>query len=101
MPHGRHLSLGIVSLTQHSCRFESFDRQPMNHKDAVSLEDKLERAEEYEKEYRELMEQNAFNVIRPEKGIKIHDTLTRLGYKKDNRTFLKPSMCKRGSASAR
>ena len=35
------------------------------------------------------MERNAFKVVRPEKGIKIHDTLTRLEYKEDNRVFLK------------
>ncbi len=30
------------------------------------------------------MERDAFKVVRPEKGIKIHDTLTRLEYKEDN-----------------
>ena len=35
------------------------------------------------------MERNAFKVVRPKKGIKAHDTLTRLEYKEDNVTFLK------------
>ncbi len=35
------------------------------------------------------MERNALKVIRPEKqGIKVHDILTRLEYKEDNKTFL-------------
>ena len=44
------------------------------------------------------MERKAFKVVRPEKGIKIHDTLTRLEYKEDDGTFLKRKvrLCARG-----
>ena len=54
------------------------DRPPKNYKDAMSREDKQDWAEAYDKEYRGFMERNAFKVVRPEKGIKIHDTLTRI-----------------------
>jgi hypothetical protein len=55
-------------------------------------------AEAYDKEYRGFKERNAFKIVRPEKGIKIHDTLTRLEYKEDNVTFLKRKVrsCARG-----
>ncbi len=65
------------------------DRQPKNNKDASSRKDKQQLAEAYDKEYRGFMVRNAFKVVRPEKGITIHDTLTRLEYKKDNGVFLK------------
>ena len=57
------------------------DRQPKNYKDTMYKQDW---AEAYDKEYRGFMERKAFKVVRPEKGIKIHDTLTRLEYKEDN-----------------
>ena len=43
-------------------------------------------------------ERKAFKVVRPEKDIKVHDTLTRLEYKEDNGTFLKLKvhLCARG-----
>jgi hypothetical protein len=64
----------------------------------MSREDKQDWAEAYDKEYRGFMERKAFKVVRPEKGIKIHDTLTRLEYKEDNGTFLKRKvrLCARG-----
>ena len=73
----------------------------------MSREDKQDWAEAYDKKYRGFMERKEFKVVRPEKGIKVHDTLTRLEYKEDNVPFLErnvrlsPSMCKRGSASGR
>ena len=44
------------------------------------------------------MERKAFEVVHPEKGIKVHDTLTSLEYKEDNGTFLKRKvrLCARG-----
>jgi hypothetical protein len=45
-------------------------------------------AEAYDKEYGGFKE-CAFKIVRPEKGIKIHDTLTKLEYKEDNGIFLK------------
>ena len=73
-------------------------RPPKNYNDAMSCEDKQDWAEAYDKEYRGFMERNAFKVVRPEKGIKVHDTLTRLEYKEDNGTFLKRTvrLCARG-----
>jgi hypothetical protein len=64
------------------------DRPPKNYKVAMSREDKQDWADASDKEYRGFMERKAFKVVRPEKGIKIHDTLTRLEYKEDNGTFL-------------
>jgi hypothetical protein len=60
-------------------------RPPKNDKDAMSREDRQSWAEAYDKEYRGFKERNAFKIIRPEKGIIIHDTLTRLDseYKED------------------
>ena len=55
----------------------------------MSRDDKQGWAEAYDKDYRGFMERKAFKVGRPEKGIKVHDTLTRLEYKEDNGTFLK------------
>ena len=52
----------------------------------MSREDKQDWAEAYDKEYRGFMERNAFKVVRPAKGIKVHDTLTRPEYKEDNGT---------------
>ncbi len=44
------------------------------------------------------MERKAFKVFRPEKGIRIHETLTRVEYKEDNGTFPKRKvrLCARG-----
>ena len=76
------------------------DRPPKNYKDAMSREDKHDWAEAHDKEYRGFMERKAFKAVRPEKGIKVHDTLTRLDYKEDNGTFLqvkqKVRLCARG-----
>jgi hypothetical protein len=77
------------------------DCPPKNFKDAMSRDDKQEWAEAYNKEYQGFKERNAFKVVRPDKGIRIHDTLTRLEYKEDNGTFLKRKhrklrLCARG-----
>jgi hypothetical protein len=74
------------------------DRPPKNYKDAMSRDDKQEWAEAYDKEYRGFKERNAFKIVRPKPGVKIHDTLTRLEYKEDNGTFLKRKvrLCARG-----
>ena len=64
----------------------------------MSREDKQEWAEAFDKEYRGFKERNAFKVVRPQPGVKILDTLTRLEYKEDNGTFQKRKarMCVRG-----
>ncbi len=74
------------------------DRPPKNFKDSMSQDDKQEWAEAYNKEYQGFKERNAFKVVRPDKGIEIHDTLTRLEYKEENGTFLKRKvhLCARG-----
>ena len=74
------------------------DQQPKNYKDAMSREDRQSWAEAYDKEYSGFKERNAFKIIRPEKCIKIHDTLTRLEHKEDSGTFLKRKvrLCARG-----
>jgi hypothetical protein len=46
------------------------DRPPKNYQDVLSRVDKHEWFEAYDKEYRRFKEQNAFKVVRPEKGIK-------------------------------
>jgi hypothetical protein len=70
------------------------DRPPKSYKDAMSREYRQSWSEAYDKEYCEFKEHNAFKIIRPEKGIKIHDTLTRLEYKEDNGTDLYASTLK-------
>ena len=42
----------------------------------MSREDRQSWDEAYDEEYRGFKERNAFKIIRPEKGIKIHHTLT-------------------------
>jgi hypothetical protein len=49
----------------------------------MSGEDLQSSAEAYYKEYHGFKEHNTFKIVRPEKGFKIHDTLTRLEYKED------------------
>jgi hypothetical protein len=56
-------------------------------------EDKKQWAEAFAKEYRGFEEQNAFRVVRPNPGVRIHDTITRLEYKEDKG---KARLCARG-----
>ncbi len=64
----------------------------------MSRDNKQEWAEAYNKEYQGFKERNAFKAVRPDKGIRIHDTLTRIEHKEDNGTFLKRKvrLCARG-----
>jgi hypothetical protein len=57
------------------------DCPPKNFKDAIARDDKQEWAEAYNKEYQGFKERNSFKVVRPDKGIRIHDTLTWFEYK--------------------
>jgi hypothetical protein len=50
----------------------------------MSQDDKQEWAEAYNKEYQGFKELDAFKAVRPDKAIRIHDTLTRLEYKEAN-----------------
>jgi hypothetical protein len=64
----------------------------------MSHDAKQEWAVLYNKGYQGLEERNAFKVVRPDKGIKSHDTLTRLEYKEEKGTFLKRKvrLCAKG-----
>ncbi len=55
-------------------------------------------AEAYNSEYLGCVERGVFKVVKPELGVKIHDTITRLEYKEDNGEFLKVNarLCVRG-----
>ncbi len=77
------------------------DQLPKNYKDAMSRAELQAWDEAYHKEYCRFKERNAFKIIYPEQGIKIHNTLTRLEYKEDKGTLFKQKstlVCKRGPA---
>jgi hypothetical protein len=60
--------------------------------------DKQAWASAYNSEFVGFQQRKVFKVVRPEPGVMIHDTLTRLEYKVDNREFLKCKvrLCSRG-----
>ncbi len=78
------------------------DKPPQNFRDAMTVLDKQAWAEAYHAEYLGFVERGVFKVVKPEPGVRIHDTITRLEYKEENGDFLKDKarMCaKRGSAT--
>jgi hypothetical protein len=51
--------------------------------------DKQAWAAAYNLEFVRFQQRKVFKVVRPKPGVKIHDELTRLEYREDNRKFLK------------
>ncbi len=74
------------------------DKLPRNFSDAMKALDKQAWAAGYNSEFVRFQQRKVFKVVRPEPGLKIHDTLTRLEYKEDNVEFLKYKvrLCTRG-----
>ncbi len=74
------------------------DKQPRNFRDAMKALDKQAWAAAYNFEFVGFQQRKVFKVVKPEPGMKIHDTLTRLEYKEDNCEFLKNKvlLCARG-----
>ncbi len=69
-----------------------------NFRDAMKALDKQALAAAYTSEFLGFLQRKVFKVVRPESGVKIHDTLTRLEYNEDNGEFLKCKvrLCSRG-----
>ncbi len=93
---------GVTHLTLRG--LESLDprinpnKPPRNFRDALKALDTQSWAAAYNSEFVGFRQRKVFKVVRPEPGVKIHDTLTRLEYKEDNGEFLKNKvrLCARG-----
>jgi hypothetical protein len=74
------------------------DKQPSNFRDTMKALDKQAWAAAFNSEFLGFQQRKVFKVVKPEPGVKIHYTLTRLEYKEDNSEFLKNKMrlCARG-----
>ncbi len=64
------------------------DKPPRNFRDAMKALDKQAWAAAYNSGYLGIKQREVFKVVKPEPGVQIHDTLTRLEYKEDNGEFL-------------
>ena len=54
------------------------DKPPRNFRDAMKALDKQAWAAAYNSEFLGFQQREVFKVVRPESGVRIHDTLTRL-----------------------
>ena len=70
-------------------------KPPRNYGDAMNVLDKQAWAvAAYNSEYLGFKQPEVFKLVKPAPGVRIHDTLTRLEYKKDNVEFLKCKLAK-------
>ncbi len=60
------------------------DKPTRIFRDAMKALDKQAWAEAYNLEYLGFVERGVFKVVKPEQGVRIHDTIARLEYKEDN-----------------
>jgi hypothetical protein len=65
------------------------DRPPKNYKDAVSRKDREQWEEAMMKEYHWFQDMKALAIVKPPKGARLHDTLTRWEYKEENGKLVK------------
>ena len=69
------------------------DKPPRNFREAMKALDEQAWAAAYNSEYLGVKQREVVKLVKPEPGGRIHDTLTRLEYKKDNGEFLKCKVC--------
>jgi hypothetical protein len=65
------------------------DKQPRNFRDAMKALDKQAWAAPYSSEYLGFQQREVSKIVKPEPGVRIHDTITRLEQKEDNGEFIK------------